>query len=204
MPRSDISLVETKASNCETKTDNDEIKVLNKELSRSICLQLTNYSSIESGPSSNYSKTKSKVNFKVGDIQIPNSVPIISRVQNESQNSLIEDNVDRIDNSAEIKRSECEGTNLEDMKKEENMQLNKKRTLAIRSLETNLLLFGLVILMSVLYLVPSPTWQSFFTAANESLQKGLLPTLSTMANLGTIRSVALQYWKYSSNKIDPS
>ena len=176
----------------------------NNELSSAICLQLKNYASIETDQPIKVSKTNSGVNSKAGGTSTQNSLPITSRVETISENSSINENVTRMETSTDIEKSECEGTILEDMKTEEIMQLNKERDLAIRSLGTNLLLFSLVILTSVLYLVPSPTWQSFFTAANESLQKGLLPTLSTMANFGTIRSVALQYWEYSSNKIHPS
>ena len=149
-------------------------------------------------------KTISNVKIEAGGIQTLNSLPITSRVETISQNISINDNLPRMETSSEINISECEGIILEDMNIEKIMQLNKEKTSAIRSLETNLLLIGLVIMMSVLFLVPSPTWQFFFIAANGSLQKGLLPTLSTMANFGTIRSVALQYWKYSSNRIHPS
>ena len=178
--------------------------MLSNELSIPICLQLTNHFTIEGEPSNNVNKTNSNVKIKAGGIQTQNGLPITSIVETMSQNSSINENLPKMETSPEVNQSECEGITLEDMNIEKIMQLNKEKTSAIRSLETNLLLIGVVIMMSVLFLVPSPTWQFFFTAANESLQKGLLPTLSTMANFGTIRSVALQYWEYSSNKIQPS
>ena len=204
VPRSSNSVDETDVSNYVNETNHDENKMQNNELSSAICLQLKNYASIETDQPIKVSKTNSGVNSKAGGTSTQNSLPITSRVETISENSSINENVTRMETSTDIEKSDCEGTILEDIKTEELIQLNKERDLAIRSLGTNLLLFSLVILTSVLYLVPSPTWQSFFTAANESLQKGLLPTLSTMANFGTIRSVALQYWKYSSNRIHPS
>ena len=204
IPRSDTSIGVTKISKREIKTNINENKMLSNEFTSQICLQLTHYSTIEGEPSNNVNQTNSNVKIKVDGIQTQNSLPITSIVETISQNSSINENLTRMETSSEINNCECEGIILEGMNIEKIMQLNKEKTSAIRSLETNLLLIGVVIMMSVLYLVPSPTWQVFFTAANESLQKGLLPTLSTMANFGTIRSVALQYWEYSSNKIHPS
>ena len=201
MPRSDISINVTNISNCEIKTNISENKMFNNELSSAICLQQTNYSSIESEPSNNVNKTNLNVKIKADGIQTQKSLPITSGVETISQNSSINENVTRMETSSEIDKPESERISLEYMNSEEIMQLNKEKTLAIRSLQTNLLLIGVVIMMSVLYLVPSPAWQFFFTNANESLQKVLLPTLSTIANFGTIRSVAMQYWKYSNYKI---
>ena len=196
MPNSELSLENSNESNNASTKKFEKSTVQDSKLSTAICLQFKGYSSIiDSDPSKNESKTNSNVNFKACGNPAISSLPTTSKVRTKSQNSPINENVSRIET---IERSECD---LGNMQTEEIMQLNKEKILAIRSLGTNLLLFGLVILISVLYLVPSPTWQSFFTAANESLQKGLLPTLSTMANFGTIRSVALQYWKYSSNKM---
>ena len=83
-------------------------------------------------------------------------------------------------------------------------QTKQEISLAMKSLQTNLALISLVLILSVLYLVPSTKWQSYFTAINESLQKGLLPTITTIANFGTVRSVLLKYWQFSRNRIHPS
>ncbi len=82
-------------------------------------------------------------------------------------------------------------------------QTKQEISLAMKSLQTNLALISLVLILSVLYLVPSTKWQSYFTAINESLQKGLLPTITTIANFGTVRSVLLKYWQFSRNRIHP-
>ena len=88
-------------------------------------------------------------------------------------------------------------------KNSEMHQTKQEISLAMKSLQTNLALISLVLILCVLYLVPSTKWQSYFTAINESLQKGLLPTITTIANFGTVRSVLLKYWQFSRNRIHP-
>ena len=91
-----------------------------------------------------------------------------------------------------------------DSENSEMRQTKQEIHSALKSLQTNLLLISLVLLLSVLYFAPSSKWQLYFTTINESLQKGLLPTLTTIANFGSIQSVILKYWEFSRNRIHPS
>ena len=66
---------------------------------------------------------------------------------------------------------------------------------AKRSLETNFIVILVFIAASVVLLIPSKMWQTYFCVVHTSVQKTLLPILSTMANFGTIRSVGKQLWE---------
>ena len=203
MPSSENSINTIEVSNYLSKINFTENKIKNNKLSSAMSFQVAGSSSVEIEPSNNVSKTN--FNVKCG-IQTLNSLPLIAlKEESRSQNSSMNEGVTMMEKtSTGTEKSEHEETSMKNMQTNEINQLTMERTLAIRSLGTNLVFLGLVILTGVLYLMPPPNWQPYFTAANVSVLKGLQPTISTMANFGTIRSVALQYWKYLSNKIHPS
>ena len=203
MPSSENSINTIEVSNYLSKINFTENKIKNNKLSSAMSFQVASSSSVEIEPSNNVSKTNS--NVKCG-IQTRNSLPLIALIEeSRSQNSSMSEGVTMMEKtSTGTEKSEQEETSMKNTQTNEINQLTMERTLAIRSLGTNLVFLGLVILTGVLYLMPPPNWQPYFTAANVSVLKGLQPTISTMANFGTIRSVALQYWKYLSNKIHPS
>ena len=199
-----VNLITTiEVSNYLSTTNFREIEIKNNKLSTVMSLQVASSSSVEIEQSNNVSKTK--VNVKCG-IKTHNSLPLIKlKEESRSRNSSINENITMTEKtSTGTEKSEHEEASINNMQTDEINQITMERNLAIRSLGTNLVFLGLVILTGVLYLMPPPNWQPYFTAANVSLLKGLQPTISTMANFGTIRSVALQYWKYLSNKIHPS
>ena len=203
MQRSENPINTIEVLNYSSKSNFTENKTKNKKLSTAMSLQVASSSSAEIEPSKNLSKTN--FNVKCG-IQTRNSSPLITlKEESLSQNSSINEDITMIEKtSTGTEKSDHDETSIKNMQTDEINKITMERTLAIRSLGTNLVFLGLVILTSVLYLVPPLDWQPYFTAANVSLLKGLQPTISTMANFGTIRSVALQYWKYLSNKIHPS
>ena len=70
-----------------------------------------------------------------------------------------------------------------------------ERVSAMRSLKTNLIMILLVFMSNFVLLIPSKIWQTYFCIVDTSIQKALLPIITTMANFGTVRSVASQFWK---------
>jgi hypothetical protein len=70
-----------------------------------------------------------------------------------------------------------------------------ERVSAMRSLKTNLILILLVFMSNFVLLIPSKAWQTYFCIVDTSIQKALLPIITTMANFGTVRSVASKFWK---------
>jgi hypothetical protein len=70
-----------------------------------------------------------------------------------------------------------------------------ERMSALRSLKTNLIMILLDGLFMLFMLIPSMTWQTYFCIVGSSILKGLIPIVTTMANFGTVRTVATQMWK---------
>ena len=186
-----------------SKTNFTANKIKNKKLSNAMSFQGASSSSHEIKSLNNLSRTNS--NVKCG-IRTRNSLPLIAlNVESRSQNISINEDITMMEKtSTGTERSEHDEVTQKDSQTEELTQLTMERTLAMKSLGTNVIFLGLVILTCVSYMVPPPHWQPYFTSALLSLLQGLQPTISTMANFGTIRSVSLQYWKYLSNKIHPS
>jgi len=71
---------------------------------------------------------------------------------------------------------------------------------AKRSLETNFVVILFFFAANIVLLIPSKIWQTYFCVVDTSVQKALLPILSTMANFGTIRSVGKQLWESVINR----
>ena len=84
----------------------------------------------------------------------------------------------------------------------ENLELTKirkEKESAIRSIKTNLVLICILFVVFVLFLFPPKNWQFFLTALNESVQKSILPILTTTANFLPIQSIISQYIIYLKN-----
>jgi len=62
---------------------------------------------------------------------------------------------------------------------------------ALKSLKTNLVMILLVSLSILIILIPSKIWQTYFLIVNSSVLKVLLPIVTTMANFGTVQSLAI-------------
>ena len=67
---------------------------------------------------------------------------------------------------------------------------------AIRSLKPNLILIFLLLFLVTFFLFSPLEWQLYSIATIESLEKSLLPTLTTMANFNPIRLVISKYYNY--------
>jgi hypothetical protein len=78
----------------------------------------------------------------------------------------------------------------------ELIKISKEKESAIRSLKTNLTLICILFFICLLFLLPPKNCQFFLTALNESVQKSLLPILTTMANFLPIQSTITQYVIY--------
>jgi hypothetical protein len=77
---------------------------------------------------------------------------------------------------------------------------NKAQVFAAkRCLLINLVLGVLFILSFGLIVVFTSSMRGYFCAVTLNIMKALLPTLTTIANFGTIQSVILQYWKHFQN-----
>ena len=68
-----------------------------------------------------------------------------------------------------------------------------KKESAMRALKTNLIFNLLVSLCVLILLIPSNSWRSYFVFWSSTIQKGVLPIATTMANFGTIRSVSKKF-----------
>ena len=73
-------------------------------------------------------------------------------------------------------------------------RLEAERVSALRALKTNLMMILLFVASNLFLLIPSKVWQTYFCIVDTSIQKSLLPIVTTMANFGTVRSVAAQFW----------
>ena len=68
-----------------------------------------------------------------------------------------------------------------------------ERTAALRSLKTNLSITIIFCFTNLFLLIPSKTLKMYFCVISTSLLRALLPISTTVANFGTIRSVALKF-----------
>jgi hypothetical protein len=111
-----------------------------------------------------------------------------------SNNSTTENELNNpTKNNIRSNKSEANSTILN-----ENLVVKRQeaeRMSALRSLKTNLIMILLVGLSMMFLLIPSKTWQAYFCIVDTSFQKGFLPVVTTMANFGTVRTVATQLWK---------
>ena len=203
MQKSENPINTIEVPNCVSKTNFTENKIKNKKLSNAMSFQVASSSNDEIKSPNNLSRKNSNVKYS---IQTQNSLPLIAlNVESRSQERSINENITTMEKtSTGSERSEHKEATIKDSQTDEINQLNMERTLAMKSLGTNVIFLGLVILTCASYLVPPANWQPYFTSALVSLLQGLQPAISTMANFGTIRSVSLQYWNYLSNKIHPS
>ena len=120
-----------------------------------------------------------------------NSLAIEEKNINTFSKEIISSHSKELDGSSNT--SSDEG-NREREHPKESRRLAEKQS-AIRSLETNLMLILLFVLATFFYLIPSKVWQTYFCVVETSLQKALLPLITTMTNFGTVRSVSIQFWK---------
>jgi hypothetical protein len=98
--------------------------------------------------------------------------------------------MDQRNNDMSAENSVCH-SDFENEQEQKRFEVKKESTM--RALKTNLL-FSLFISLSLLALVfPSDSWSSYVICLLASVQKGLLPITTTMANFGTIRSVTMKF-----------
>jgi hypothetical protein len=77
---------------------------------------------------------------------------------------------------------------------------NKAQVFAAkRCLLINIVLGVLFILAFGLIVAFTSSMRGYFCAVTLNIMKALLPTLTTIANFGTVQSVILQYWKHFQN-----
>ena len=70
-----------------------------------------------------------------------------------------------------------------------------ERISALRSIETNLIMILWFYLSNIFLLFPSKFWKTYFCLVNTSIQKALLPLVTTIANFGTVRSLGTELLK---------
>jgi len=82
------------------------------------------------------------------------------------------------------------------LSKQEEEKTRAQLEAATRSILTNLIL-GIIFVsvLSTLVLVRD-LWRPYFYVAIFTIMRGLMPLLTAIANFGTVKSVAWQYWKY--------
>ena len=73
---------------------------------------------------------------------------------------------------------------------EHNARAMQEQTSALKSLQTNLVVFLVGMTAAIITYQFPDNYQEQLSLANASLQKLLFPTLTTVANFGTIRSVS--------------
>ena len=70
-----------------------------------------------------------------------------------------------------------------------------ERISALRSIKTNLIMILWFYLSNIFLLFPSKFWKTYFCLVDTSIQKALLPLVTTIANFGTVRSLGTELWK---------
>jgi hypothetical protein len=92
------------------------------------------------------------------------------------------------------------------LQKTENEKMKKEKLAAIRSQQTNLNLLLAFLFIPILdfYYLNDFYKVAFVNVTLGSLQKCILPILTTIANFGTIREVSTQYWTILKSKFDQS
>jgi hypothetical protein len=87
------------------------------------------------------------------------------------------------------------GSQINLIRKSEGKRGDDERLSAMRSLKTNLILTVLQFFSFILVLIPSTSDRIYIIAFETSLQKGLLPLITTLTNFSTIRLVSLKLWR---------
>jgi hypothetical protein len=67
---------------------------------------------------------------------------------------------------------------------------------ASRSMKTNLNLGSIFILLLIIFLLVPEFWRPYLNAILFTLNKGLMPILTAIANFGTVKFVTLQYLEH--------
>jgi hypothetical protein len=129
-------------------------------------------------------------NFNVDDIEVDPTF-------RDSRNSITENvfNIPIIHNNRLTDQRNSETNSSISSEKLVANRQEAERVSAMRSLKTNLIMILLVFMSNFVLLIPSKVWQTYFCIVDTSIQKALLPIITTMANFGTVRSVARQFWK---------
>jgi len=88
-----------------------------------------------------------------------------------------------------------EETNLSDLMHtdEQNTRANHEKTSALGSLQTNLVVYLVAMAAAIIIYHFPDKYQEQLSLINASLQKLLIPTLTTVANFGTIRNVTKEF-----------
>lgn len=89
----------------------------------------------------------------------------------------------------------CTGSQNNLIRKLEEKRDEDERLSAMRSLKTNLILTFLQFFSFMLVLIPSASDRIYIIAFETSVQKGLLPLITTLTNFSTIRLVSLKLWR---------
>ena len=129
---------------------------------------------------------------------------LVSIVQVEPSNNLIDSKIEikvnPIQEDIFPSDENCENSKLEIEMKKESRKVEAEIESAIRSLKTNLILIFLLFFLVTFFLFSPLDFQLYFIATIESLQKSLLPILTTMANFSPIRLVVSKYFNYFKDK----
>jgi hypothetical protein len=136
-------------------------------------------------------------NTKLDDIEVD---PTFKSSDNQSIETHFNNPTTNNNGSTDKQTSEsiCNQSETNSASLFEKLSANKQeaeRVSAMRSLKTNLIMVLFVGLSTLFLTIPSKMWQTYFCIVDTSIEKALLPIVTTMANFGTVQSVARQFWK---------
>ena len=129
---------------------------------------------------------------------------ITFKSEENNRENLVETKADgslNVELGSNILNSQIERENEIKMQKILEMQQEQKKCqaqilAAERSLNTNLVLGLLFCITFTVFLFVSKNLRVYLTVIVFSVMKAALPLLTTLANFGTVQSVASQYWNY--------
>jgi len=146
-------------------------------------------------PSKHTSHQKTRKKTKADPVDDP--TPILEATANSEINSKNRnsDEGNGMSNSLnEPQEVECQPNSSVISGAKVHSRESAERTAAIRSLKTNFVIITIFCFSNLLYLIPSKTWAMYFCILGTSALRSLLPVATMMANFGTIRSVAANFF----------
>ena len=70
-----------------------------------------------------------------------------------------------------------------------------ERAAAVRSMKTNLVLISFFMVSTLVMLLPSMKWETFYYIFSFSLNKSLLPLVTMVVNFSPVRGLQKHMWK---------
>ena len=109
--------------------------------------------------------------------------------------TLVNNFLDSFDSAEDSENHWTATTASQETALDPSIKIQKEFEAARRSLKTNLVLILAFVLANLFLLLPSKTWQAYWTVLIFSVQKGAMPILTTATNFGLVKNMFSFYWK---------